>query len=333
MLKLFKFEKYFTYLALIIFSFTVNYYVASRGVFPVDTFIHYDNGFKILLGELPVRDYWIVHGFLIDYMQSVFFYLFGANWNSYIIHSSIFNVIISIFTYLILTSLEIKNIYSIVISLLVSLLAYPVSGSPFLDLHAAYFLLLAIYILIFSILKKKKSNWFFASFLLCVAFFCKQVPSAYAIAGISLYVIFYSIQKKTFKFISLYLFGIIIFLILFILFLKQQNILLSEIVLQLFLFPQSIGLDRYENYNLNLKNTFLDLKFVYLFFLPIICINLFKLIKFKNYYESESLQIFLIISIFTLSLIFHQIYTKNQIYIFFFSSITCRFSNLLHRIN
>ena len=132
-----------------------------------------------------------------------------------------------------------------------------------------------------------------------------------------MYVIFYSIQKKTFKFISLYLFGIIIFLILFILFLKQQNILLSEIVLQLFLFPQSIGLDRYENYNLNLKNTFLDLKFVYLFFLPIICINLFKLIKFKNYYESESLQIFLIISIFTLSLIFHQIYTKNQIYIFF----------------
>ena len=116
MLKPFKFEKYFTYLALIIFSYTVNYYVASRGVFPVDTFIHYDNGFKILLGELPVRDYWIVHGFLIDYMQSVFFYLFGANWNSYIIHSSIFNVIISIFTYLILTSLEIKNIYSIVIS-------------------------------------------------------------------------------------------------------------------------------------------------------------------------------------------------------------------------
>ena len=317
MLKSLKFEKYFTYLVLIIFSFTINYYVASRGVFPVDTFMHYDSGFKILLEDLPVRDYWIVHGFLIDYIQSVFFYLFGANWNSYIIHSSIFNVIISISTYLTLTSLKIKNTYSIVISLLVSLLAYPVSGSPFLDLHAAYFSLIAIYILIFSILKRRDLNWFFVSFLLCVAFFCKQVPSAYTIVGISLYAIFYSIQKKTFKFISLYLFGIIIFLILFILFLKQQNISLREIVLQLFLFPQSIGLDRYENYNLNLKNIFLDFKFIYLFLLPIICINFFKLIKFKNYYESENLQIFLIISIFTLSLIFHQIYTKNQIYIFF----------------
>ena len=38
----------------------------------MDTFIHYDNGFRILLGEHPVKDYWIVHGFIIDYIQALF---------------------------------------------------------------------------------------------------------------------------------------------------------------------------------------------------------------------------------------------------------------------
>ena len=59
-----------------IFSCLLNFYVGSRGVFPVDTFIHFDQGFRILNGEHPVRDYWIVHGFLIDYIQAVFFWTF-----------------------------------------------------------------------------------------------------------------------------------------------------------------------------------------------------------------------------------------------------------------
>ena len=69
------YKKYNFYICtiLILISFFINFYVASNGVYPVDTFIHYDNGYRILLGELPVRDYWIVHGFVIDYMQALFF--------------------------------------------------------------------------------------------------------------------------------------------------------------------------------------------------------------------------------------------------------------------
>ena len=64
-----------SYLFIFSFSFILNIHVGSSGVFPIDTFIHYDNGFRILLGEHPVKDYWIVHGFLIDYIQSFFFKL------------------------------------------------------------------------------------------------------------------------------------------------------------------------------------------------------------------------------------------------------------------
>ena len=71
--KLFLNKNYIFYTILAVFSFYINFYVGSNGVFPLDTFIHYDNGYRILLGEHPVKDYWIVHGFLIDYIQAFFF--------------------------------------------------------------------------------------------------------------------------------------------------------------------------------------------------------------------------------------------------------------------
>ena len=75
---------------LIIFSFLLNFYVGNSGVFPVDTFLHYDSGYRILLGEHPVKDYWIVHGFLIDYMQAFFFNL------TYIIH--LYLILVSLYS-------------------------------------------------------------------------------------------------------------------------------------------------------------------------------------------------------------------------------------------
>ena len=83
---------------LFFFSFAINFYSANKGVLPIDTFLHYDSSSNILKGNIPIRDFWIVHGLTLDYMQA-FFNVFGVNWLSYIIHSSIFNVIITIVTF------------------------------------------------------------------------------------------------------------------------------------------------------------------------------------------------------------------------------------------
>ena len=74
MLKKLELKDSFIVITLFLSAFLINFYVGSRGVYPVDTFIHFDNGYRILLGENPVKDYWIVHGFLIDYIQAIFFY-------------------------------------------------------------------------------------------------------------------------------------------------------------------------------------------------------------------------------------------------------------------
>ena len=136
-------------------AFFINFYTASRGVFPVDTFLHYDNGFRIILGENPIKDYWIVHGFLIDYLQAIFFKIFGNSWTSYIIHSSIFNLSICLFSYYILRLLKIDRNISIFLIISLAFLSYPVSGTPFLDLHSSYFSLFGIYFAILGIIKEK----------------------------------------------------------------------------------------------------------------------------------------------------------------------------------
>ena len=108
-------KEYISLLAITLSSFFLNFFVASRGVFPIDTFIHYDSGFRILLGELPIRDFWIVHGFVIDFIQAFFFSIFGNNWYAYIIHSSIFNSVIVVFTYYIFLHLNISSFFSLIL--------------------------------------------------------------------------------------------------------------------------------------------------------------------------------------------------------------------------
>ena len=306
-------------------AFFINFYTASRGVFPVDTFLHYDNGFRIILGENPIKDYWIVHGFLIDYLQAIFFKIFGNSWTSYIIHSSIFNLSICLFSYYILRILKIDRNISLFLIISLAFLSYPVSGTPFLDLHSSYFSLFGIYFAILGIIKEKNILWFWAAFFLCIAFFCKQVPAGYTIIFITFLVFLFATQLKRIKIIYYYILGSVTFLFLFLFFLILKGIPLQDFILQIFLFPQSIGTDRYINYALNFKNVFLDYKFIHIPLLSIVTLNIYLFKKNKKFHKSKYFQIFLILFFYTLSTLIHQFYTKNQIYIFFLIPILIGF--------
>lgn len=309
---------FFITIGLSLMSFSINYYVASRGVFPVDTFIHFDPGYRILGGELPVRDYWIVHGFLIDYIQSIFFLLFGNNWSAYIIHSSFFNSLICIASFYIFKNfLKIGLKESIYFSILIAFSAYPVSGTPFLDLHSTYFSLFAIFFIMVGILKKEKTYWLSSSVLLTIAFFCKQVPAGYTIFTTTIFCLIYSIYYKNFKIFLYFCLGGLFASLTIILFLQVQGIRISDFILQLFLFPKSFGENRYIEYKLNFNNLFLDFKFIYLLIIINLSLIIFSFKKNKKLINFEKINVFLIFLLFTLSSIFHQVYTKNQIYIFF----------------
>ena len=154
-------KKNFLIIFLFFFALLINQYYGNRGIFPADSFAHFDTGFRILLGEYPFRDYWIVSGPIVDYFQAIFFYLFGANWQIYVFHASLFNGFLSLATFIVLRNFKLNIYYSFIYSLFFSILAYPVSGTPFVDHHSAFFSLLGIYSLILGIKTEQKIYWIF----------------------------------------------------------------------------------------------------------------------------------------------------------------------------
>ena len=78
---------------LILFSILVNQYYGNRGVFPIDSFLNFDAAFNIVAGNHPFRDYWLITGPFVDYIQSFFFLIFGINWTSYVLQRLLVQVL------------------------------------------------------------------------------------------------------------------------------------------------------------------------------------------------------------------------------------------------
>ncbi len=308
-------------------SVSINFYSANNGVLPIDTFLHYDSSSNILRGNIPIRDYWIVHGFTLDYMQALFFKIFGVNWFGYIMHSSIFNVIITIATFKFFLLFNIKSFYAFLLAVSFSILAYPVSGTPFIDQHAIFFCLLSYYLFFFGV-KKDPRYFYFIPLFFILAFFSKPVPTAYLtiMFGIILTYYFYAHKDSdVFKKLILGSFFSILVLISFILI---QNINLNMFLTQLVYYPASIGQDRLLTLDINLKKIISNYKFI---ILPLLTFIILFLIQKRNKREKEKelLFLFLVFLSFNIISIYHQLLTKNQNFIFFLIPINLSFLILI----
>ena len=208
--------KFFYLIILIFFSFFINFYYSNLGVFPIDTFLHYDSSYKILKKELPIRDYWIVSGIFVDYMQSIFFKLFGVSWTTYILHSSLFNSFLTVFVFNFF--LHYKNQVLQSISLFNKFFNFSLSF-----FWHSFVIILPLFSLIatFLIIKgcnQKKLFLVLAIFLLFLSF-SKQVPAAYLAVFYSILFLIYLFKTKNFKLLILFFFQYFYFLFYLVLFL------------------------------------------------------------------------------------------------------------------
>jgi len=313
---------------LFLFSLFFNQHYGNRGVFPVDSFAHFDSGFRILLGDHPFRDYWIVSGPFVDYLQAAFFYLFGVNWQSYVLHASLINVILSISTFLILKKFNLNNYCSFVYSLFFSVLAYPSSGTPFVDHHSTFFSLLGIYSLIMGIQSKKKIYWVLMPMLFGVAFLSKQVPSTYVIISVIFVLTLFLFFKKDNYWIKYLIVSSTLFIFLLLIFGWTQGISLGSFLEQYILYPQTIKDLRIQNFSFSVVGFLGHFKFIFLAIIPLFFINLKKIILEKGYIKKNNFFYFLILLLFTFSLILHQVLTKNQTFIFFLIPLLIAFLHI-----
>lgn len=315
-----------------LFSFYVNYFYSNLGVFPIDTFLHYDSGYKILNNDYPIKDYWVVSGVVVDFFQAFFFYIFGVNWNSYVIHSSLINFTTSILTFYFFKTLNLSQPVSLFFSICFSVLAYTISGTPFVDLHATHFCLIATYLTIYSINNFKKNYlWTVTIVFYFLAFFSKQVPTAYLSILNSLILGLYFFTTKKLDSFKTIIVNLIFFSLVVILTLQYLNIDFTEFYIQFIEYPREFGSLRVNATNFSFLKFFSNFKFLLIPFVLLLFLKIrtFK-IKDKNVFLIKNLNFFIYSSMF-ISFLIHQILTKNQIFIYFLIPLT--FGYLYSEIN
>ena len=306
-------------LIIFIVSISANFYYGSIGVFPIDTFAFFDSANLINQGFFPIRDYWTSNGFLVDYMQSIFFKFFGVNWKIYLLHSSLINFVFAMTTYKFLINEGLTKETALFYSISAGILAYPSAGVPFPDHHSLIFSIIGAYFFIFSIKNKSNLFLFFTVLFLIIAFLCKQVPAAFFMILIGSYLIYISFKSKSNKLIFYATIYAIVLIAIFVLFLVLKKIEIKNFLTQYIFFPLSIGSERSNNLSTIsiLKSLLNEFKFFSIFSLII----LFQLIKKKNnnsqgIKNTISTKVFFLLLI--LVIIINQLLMKNQIIIFFF---------------
>jgi len=303
------------------YAYLVNWYSANIGVLPIDTFGFMDSSNSVLKGHLPIRDFWIFTGLLLDYMGAFFLKVFGNNWNSYLAHSSVMNIVATLGLFFFLKELKLKLKYIFFYSVSFATLCYPLIGTPFAYVHAYIFSLLLILNLIIAINNKNGFLWFIFPYICFFAFLSMQTPTAFILLTAIIFLIYYFFKNKDVKNLKFFIYGCVSCLILFCLFLYITKTPLINFIYQYILFPLTIGEGRIVSDDaayvelidqLNLKRLFGDFKFIHFFLLPLIFFSL----KNKSKISEQDNIINWMIIFSTLAFIFNQLITANQIYIF-----------------
>ena len=160
------------YLSLIILSsLSFTFYSGYKGIFPIDSFLIFDAGFKVLNDYHPFRDYWSITGPFLDYIQFLFFKVLGVSWKTYVFHAAVINILLSVITFFFFCKIGLKKIHSFIYAISISILGYPSAGTPFMDHHATIFSLFALMSLILAFKNNNSFYWFSVPVLLGFSFF------------------------------------------------------------------------------------------------------------------------------------------------------------------
>jgi len=315
---------------LAVFSILINQYFGNRGAFPIDSFLIFDAAYNINSGNHPFKDYWLITGPFLDYIQSFFFLIFGVNWQSYVLHASVINMVLTLFSFYFFLNIGLKKFHAFIYSLGVATLAYPPMGSPFVDHHSVIFCVMACFSFSLGILLKKKFFWIITPIFITFSFFSKQIPSPYFVILFIIFIIiyFYSIKNISKNILLNLFFGIFISFFLIGSVFLINDIPIKSFLTQYIFYPFSLGEERINKLNIDYKNFIIQFKYIYIILIPLfICV--FSLLKIKN--KSLILKNEIIVSFLFLSsvgiLIYCQLLTKNQVLIFFLIPISAAYSH------
>lgn len=164
-------------------GFGVGLHYARMGYMPLDQSIAFDGGWRVLSGEVPLRDYLAPNGFPMHAAQAVCFALFGVNWLALCLHAALVNAAACALTLGVLVRVGLGPWRALVFALATAFVFSPPFGTPYMETHAFLFSLAALAAALSVIGAKsggaRRACAFAVGPLLATAYLDKQIPSVF----------------------------------------------------------------------------------------------------------------------------------------------------------
>lgn len=81
------------FVLVLVFAFGFCFSCGLRGLFPLDQSIAFDGGYRVYMGQVPYRDFFIPYGPVVFWIQAAAFYVMGVNYYAHAFAAAVLNVI------------------------------------------------------------------------------------------------------------------------------------------------------------------------------------------------------------------------------------------------
>ena len=176
--------------ALFAIATAIGLHYAPMGFLPVDQSICFDGGWRILCGQVPLRDYVAPNGFPVHALQALFFAALGVNWLAYCLHAALANGAAALLVDRFLALLGLDAKWSSLFALATAFVFTPPFGVPYMETHAFLFSFAALFAALVAIRGASERGRLVGALcvgpLLALAFLSKQIPSVFFLPAVLL---------------------------------------------------------------------------------------------------------------------------------------------------
>src|SRR6185436_9354625 len=102
------------------------------GFMPLDQSIVFDGGWRVLNGQIPIRDFATPTGLVPIVVQAAFFRLMGATWFAYCLHAALANGLFAVLARVLLRRAGASPWLASLYALLSAVVFYPPFGVPYM---------------------------------------------------------------------------------------------------------------------------------------------------------------------------------------------------------
>ncbi len=128
------------------FAYHLTFLAGERGLFAFDQSVIFDGAYRITSGQVPFKDFVLLHGFFAAVLQSLFFLLRGVNYCAYICGAASINVLAALLgAWTLRLFFPEKKILSYASGFLTAVYFYPPFGTPWGKQTGFFFCLAGLY--------------------------------------------------------------------------------------------------------------------------------------------------------------------------------------------